>query len=181
MAGGSAVQTRTFTYDGVGRLLTATNPESGTISYLYDNNGNVTQKTDARGVVTSYAYDQLNRPLSRSYSGGTSTPSVVWVWDTAKMGKLTLVGSGIVASSFTYDTVGRIATSKQTTEGVDYPFEYVYHKGWGLKQVKYPSGRWVRYTPDEAARVAKVERSIAVASTCRRAIGAVPCMRRRGR
>lgn len=43
------VQTRTFVYDSLKRLSTATNPESGTISYQYDNNGNLTQKTDARG------------------------------------------------------------------------------------------------------------------------------------
>jgi len=28
-----------FTYDSLGRLLTAKNPESGTISYTYDNDG----------------------------------------------------------------------------------------------------------------------------------------------
>ena len=35
---------RRFTYDSVGRLLTAKNPESGAISYTYDNDGNLLQK-----------------------------------------------------------------------------------------------------------------------------------------
>ena len=36
---------RTFTYDSLSRLLTATNPESGTITYSYDDDGNLLQKT----------------------------------------------------------------------------------------------------------------------------------------
>src|SRR5205823_4067407 len=32
---------RFFIYDWLSRLLTATNPESGTITFTYDNNGNV--------------------------------------------------------------------------------------------------------------------------------------------
>ena len=36
---------RTFTYDSLSRLLTANNPESGTITYSYDADGNLLQKT----------------------------------------------------------------------------------------------------------------------------------------
>ncbi|MCZ2155747.1 MAG: hypothetical protein LC114_17920, partial [Bryobacterales bacterium] len=153
---------RSFSYDWPGRLLSAANPESGTVNYVYDNNGNLTQKTDARGVVTSYTYDELNRPLAKTYSGGAGAPSVAWAWDTGKVGKLTSVDAATPQGSFsktsyTYDAVGRIAASVQRTEGVDYPFEYRYYKGWGLRQVKYPSGRWVRYTPDAAGRAVSVE------------------------
>jgi len=41
-------QTRTFGYSSLGRLLSGTNPEDGTITYAYDNNGNLTLKTDPR-------------------------------------------------------------------------------------------------------------------------------------
>ena len=40
---------RRFTYDSFSRLLTAKNPESGTISYTYDNDGNLLQKTSPCG------------------------------------------------------------------------------------------------------------------------------------
>jgi len=49
------VQTRTFTYSSLSRLLTATNPESGSINYSYDSNGNLLTKTDARNITTSYS------------------------------------------------------------------------------------------------------------------------------
>ena len=42
-------QTRTFDYDFLSRLTSATNPESGTITYAYDPNGNLKEKTDTAG------------------------------------------------------------------------------------------------------------------------------------
>ncbi len=47
-------QTRSFAYDTLKRLQTATNPESGTVSYAYDNVGNLTSKQDNRGFITTY-------------------------------------------------------------------------------------------------------------------------------
>jgi YD repeat-containing protein len=71
-------QSRTFHYSSLSRLTSATNPESGTVSYQYDNNGNLTLKTDARNIVTCFGnwansacdsstlgYDGLNRPGRR--------------------------------------------------------------------------------------------------------------------
>src|SRR5947207_2176852 len=68
-------RTRTFTYDSFSRLLSATNPESGTISYSYDNDGNLISKTapapnqtGTATVTTSYSYDALHRLGYKSYS-----------------------------------------------------------------------------------------------------------------
>ena len=83
-------QTRTFTYDLIGRLTLAQNPETGTICYGqwsggsvgagscqngYDANGNLLTRTDARGAVTTSSYDALNRLVSKQFSGvgGLST------------------------------------------------------------------------------------------------------------
>jgi RHS repeat-associated protein len=66
-------QTRTFAYDMLKRMTSATNPESGTVTVnAYDNNGNVLVSTDARGVSTHVSYDELNRPTRRWYNGSTS-------------------------------------------------------------------------------------------------------------
>jgi len=45
-----ASQTRSFVYDSLKGLASATNPESGTVSYQYDNNGNLLVKTGAHGI-----------------------------------------------------------------------------------------------------------------------------------
>src|SRR5262249_54773351 len=76
-------RTRTFVYDSLSRLLTATNPESGTITYKYDADTNCTSpnsyptllvsKTDARGIRTCMQYDVLNRQTQKNYTDGTPT------------------------------------------------------------------------------------------------------------
>ena len=75
-------QTRSFAYDSLKRLRSASNPESGTSSYSYDPNGNLLTRTDARGVLTSYSYDALNRVKTRTYSNDpASTPAVSYQYD----------------------------------------------------------------------------------------------------
>jgi YD repeat-containing protein len=89
----SAWRVRRFFYDSLSRLLTAGNPETGTVGYTYSVPGSICagdvtlpcSKTDARGVTTNYSYDHLNRLLSKIY---TNAPA------------------GSMSSCFTYDTAG---------------------------------------------------------------------------
>ncbi|MFN8938555.1 MAG: RHS repeat domain-containing protein, partial [Acidobacteriota bacterium] len=57
------VQTRTFTYDSITntRLLSATNPENGTVTYTYNPDGTTATKTDAKGIRTEFSYDSYKR------------------------------------------------------------------------------------------------------------------------
>jgi len=66
-------QTRTYVYDGRGRLITESNPESGTKNYYYDSdstmcgsgaytsNGDLVKTTDAAGNCVMYYSDALHR------------------------------------------------------------------------------------------------------------------------
>ncbi|HTV56619.1 MAG TPA: hypothetical protein VMI06_17110, partial [Terriglobia bacterium] len=72
-------RTRTFVYDSLSRLISATNPESGTTSYSYDGDGNLVSKTDARGITVTYSYDALNRLIQKAYSDGE--PTVAYGYD----------------------------------------------------------------------------------------------------
>ena len=66
-------QTRAMTYDGLGRLTSETNPESGTKANYYDSitsaiwsgprtsNGDLVATVDANNASTSYYYDALHR------------------------------------------------------------------------------------------------------------------------
>jgi RHS repeat-associated protein len=72
-AQGSPVQTRSFTYDELGRQLSETTPESGTKTYVYDfdatmcsngaytSNGDLVKSVDAAGNCVMRYYDQLHR------------------------------------------------------------------------------------------------------------------------
>ena len=62
---------RSFSYDWLQRLTSASNPESGTVYSSYDNNGNLLTKTDARGVQTGFAYDRRQRPALGVPAGAT--------------------------------------------------------------------------------------------------------------
>ena len=75
-----ATQTRTFAYDSLGRLQTATNPESGPTGYTYDANGNVTLVTLSDGVTRSYEYNGRNQVTRKSYSPAT-TPATIYCYD----------------------------------------------------------------------------------------------------
>ena len=154
-------QQRDFTYSSLSRLLSATNPESGTISYGYDSNGNLTSKVDARNITTNYSYDALNRVTQRSYSGesGYTTPTVTYTYGTTApaIGRLTKVESSISTTEYTeFDILGRIKAHKQTTDGQHYTTGYVYNLSGALIEQTYPSGRKVKNTLDGNGDLAQV-------------------------
>ncbi len=56
----TGTQTRSFSYSG-NFLMSATNPENGTVTYTYNGFGKVDKRTDAKGQVTAYTYDPYAR------------------------------------------------------------------------------------------------------------------------
>ena len=151
-------QTRVFLYSSLSRLVSATNPESGTARYEYDPNGNLTRRTDARGVRAVYSYDALNRPTSVDYSD--ATPDVAYAYDSAPNGKgrLSAVSNGVSVYGYgSYDAHGRVRASSQTVGGVTYSMpDYRYDLAGNLTSAQYPSGRVVATEYDEAGRPAGV-------------------------
>jgi len=89
---------RSFTYDGLSRLLTANLPESGNTTYSYLAYGSntalcsgsasdVCSRTDARGAITAYAYDELGRVTSTTYPNNDgTTPNSTFAYDVPKSG-----------------------------------------------------------------------------------------------
>src|SRR5208282_598139 len=74
MPRGSNTQTRTFNYltgTTVGiNLLSATNPENGTVTYTYNSDNTLHTKTDAKSQVFTYSYDSYKR-LTQIMVGST--------------------------------------------------------------------------------------------------------------
>jgi RHS repeat-associated protein len=157
-------QTRSFVYSSLSRLLTATNPENGTINYQYDNNGNLKQKTDARSVVTTFGtYDPLNRPTTKSYSDGT--PTVTYSYDSTAVqyskGRLTSLSSSVSTFTFTsYDALGRGKAASLALGGQTYTMSYTYDLAGHIKTITYPSNRSVTYSYDSAGRMNSVAGSL---------------------
>lgn len=164
-------QTRTFEYDSLQRLTSATNPESGTISYQYDAVNNLTQKTDARGVVSIYGYDLLNRNTTIDYSDTASiNPDVTRIYDGADKGKGRLWKSyagGIETSSTpverlvfdSYDALGRPLVLNQSFKVNNvwkspYQITRTYNLAGAVTSQLYPSLHLVTYNYDNAGRLA---------------------------
>ena len=95
---GGTARTRTFQYDSLSHLTSATNPESGIITYGYDADGNLVTKaapspnqpsTGTKTVTTTYTYDALNRITGKSYqdnyAANPATPSVSYGYDGANL------------------------------------------------------------------------------------------------
>lgn len=179
------VQSRTFVYNSLSRLTTATNPEMChqgqtqcvpvPVTYDYNPDGSLFHKTDARGVVTTYNYDALGRVTARSYSD--ETPDVVFTYDSQPLpdgapaldrgkssGRLVAVtyGGGILGNySGGLDRFGRPHLSRQITDGgpsEGYTFVYDYYLNGRLKTQGYPSGKIVETQYDAVGRVAGVKK-----------------------
>jgi YD repeat-containing protein len=171
----SATQSRVFTYDTMGRLRSASLPETGAsaangiTTYAYDEAGNLIRRQDARGFVTAYAYDELNRltrkqysvddpsPVSYCYDGSTAAIGCAGApSDPAKnlRGRLTMVHNDLVDMIYSeYDALGRVTKSAQRFAGASsYNFQYAYND-LQLQSITYPSGRSVIYGFDAAGRM----------------------------
>jgi YD repeat-containing protein len=148
---------RRFTYDSLSRLLTAKNPESGTISYAYDNDGNLLQKIspapNQTGTATqtiSYCYDALHRVTGKAY-GALSCPlsSAVmsYAYDSGSnaIGKLTQMIDQAGTVTYSYDILGRLTSETRTLTGannaaISKTLSYDYNLDGSLKTLHYPSG-----------------------------------------
>ncbi len=166
------VQTRTYTYDDLGRVLTVAVPETKHLgvqqfqSYQYNAFKLVTQKTDARGIITNYTYDSLNRLQTVSYNVGATgvppAPSVTYTYGTDpaqnNKGRLVSVFSDAaltaddVTETFTYDLLGRATQVAKNIAGITYTVGYAYNLAGETTSITYPSGRVVTQSYDSHGR-----------------------------
>jgi len=169
LQGGS--RPRTFVYNSLSQLLSATNPESGTISYTYDADGNLLTKVSpapnqtnpAVTVTTTFKYDVLHRLNQKSYSD--ATPLVKYSYDGVaylgctsalstvnSIGRRTAMCDGAGQESSSYDALGRVLTDRRTTNSITKDFSYAYNLDSSLWKLTYPSGRIIEYHATGAGR-----------------------------
>jgi RHS repeat-associated protein len=81
MPRGSNTQTRSFNYTTSntvgGFLLSAANPETGTVTYTYNSNNLLASKTDAKGQNFTYQYDSYNRLTSTTWTNAPGGAQVL--------------------------------------------------------------------------------------------------------
>jgi RHS repeat-associated protein len=158
------VQIRTFIYSSLGRLLSATNPESGPLNYTYFDSGDLQSRSDARGVISNLTYDSMHRVRTKSYSGdGGVTPNVTYSYYDAgssapNIGQLQSMSSSAATVNYgNYDVLGRMGFNTQTTSGNAYRFQYAYRLNDSISGIQYPSGKTINYAVDDAGRVIQID------------------------
>ena len=126
-------QARTYTYDGLGRLTSETNPETNNLAYTYvydtdstcgTSNGDLVKRVDAVGNVTCYGYDKLHRVTATTYPSGTyasSTPTKCYVYDAATVNSVAMANAkGRLAEAYTGSGTSCPIASKATDIGLTY-------------------------------------------------------------
>ena len=176
-------QTRTYAYDGLGRMTSEQNPETNQTAYTYtfdtDNtcgtsHGDLVKRIDPQGTVTCYAYDLLHRLTSVTYpSGGYAgvTPAKTYVYDSATVDGTSMsyaksrLAEAYTGSSkttdlgFSYTTRGEVASVYQSSphSAGYYNIGATYWAPQGLLDVLTPNmGSNIpawTYTPDGEGRV----------------------------
>jgi RHS repeat-associated protein len=154
---------RAFTYNSLSQLLTASNPETGTVTYTYDSDGNVLTKKDARNITTTFYYDVLHRLTKKTFSD--TSPQVTYWHDgqtpagcpptltaTNGIGRRTAMCDPAGWEAWSYDVTGRVLTERRNTNGVTKDTIYTYNLDGSLATATYPSGRILTYTVNAAGR-----------------------------
>ena len=147
---------RNFTYDGLGRRLTAQDLHAsgdatfGSWSYAYDKANNLTQTVDPKNQTINYGYDVLNRVTSEDYTGQAGT-EVTYVYNSCSNGKgrlcvATTTADATIASTYSYNPLGLIASEKKQINGSQYTTSYSYDRQGNQTNIIYPDQSEVFYT-----------------------------------
>jgi len=173
-----AGQTRSYTYDALGRVTSYTMPEtgpaagSGTANIFYTTTAGALcsgdpvapcRVTDPLGITTTFQYDQLSRLVSRSYSDGT-TPTITYCYDGQNTsclsgftsangkGRKTAMKDGSGATGWSYDPDGNVIIKQRTTNAVTQTFSYTHYLDGSIATLTYPSLRTITYVYNNAQR-----------------------------
>ncbi|MEM0978786.1 MAG: RHS repeat-associated core domain-containing protein, partial [Cyanobacteria bacterium P01_H01_bin.58] len=156
---------RTFTYDELGRLATATDLGDNTYTYAYFDNG-LASITSAEGQVRRYTYDGDDNLESILYGDGTAKR---FTYNDENRLSQTLLESG-ESVSYVYDEVGRViseisstgdtVTTTYTDDGRVSTLEnssgitrYTYDVEGNLSGIESPNGSSIRYEHDAMGRL----------------------------
>ena len=156
---------RNFTYDALGRRLTAQDLHAsgdgtyGTWYFAYDDAGNIASTTDPKSQNVVYAYDDINRPLSEDYSG-TVAQDITFSYDTCDYGKGLLCGATTTAAgiNYTYDPLGRPKTERHATSTSVFTTAYTRDRQGNLTDIAYPDGATVTYAYNSAGLLETVSK-----------------------
>jgi RHS repeat-associated protein len=163
-----ANQLTTYRYDSLGRQTRIVYPDStqhadplnctDCVRQMFDVAGRMTQRTDQRGLTTTFAYDDRGLLLTRT----TGTDRDTFAYDA--VGRITLADRGttvdpdaISHSVMAYTDLGDLDFETQVIAwGAARTVDYTYDQAGNRKQLTYPGGEVLAYTPTALDQVDSV-------------------------
>jgi RHS repeat-associated protein len=168
----STWRVRRHTYNSLSQMLTASSPESGTITWTYDADGNLLSKTTpapnqtgASTVTLSYCYDPLHRQVSKAFTTQScpmASPVATYLYDLTSFNGLAITNgigrrTGMTdtggSEAWSFDMLGRPLANKRTTNGVTKTTSYAYNLDGSQTSVTHPSGNVINYIYNGATKV----------------------------
>jgi RHS repeat-associated protein len=153
---------RNFTYDGLGRRLTAEDLHApgdasfGSWSYTYDPAGNLTQTVDPKSQTINNGYDVLNRKTTEDYTGqaGVEITNTYDVCNDGK-GRLCVASSTASRTAYNYNQLGLQSSASSTLIGTTTSFvtQYGYDRQGHQTLVTYPDNAQVQYNYNSGGSV----------------------------
>lgn len=151
-------QSRTFAFDGYGRLQSRTTPEQGTTSYSYFADDTVQTLADARGAGSTFTYNGRHLVTAINYSvpaGVAATSNVSFVYDGA--GNRTSMNDGLGSVSYGYDQLSRLISETRSVNGLtSFTLSYAYNLAGQLTSITNPWGAQVGYGYDKVGELTSV-------------------------
>ena len=141
-------QSKSFTYDGRGRVIVITNNADGsssTVKYVYDGAGNPLSKKDAKDITVNYVYDTINRLINVNFPDAGQNITYSYDAGANGMGRRTGMADESGTISFGYDNRGRLTGKISVINGITYDLSGNYTPGGRRSSVTYPSGRTIDY------------------------------------
>jgi RHS repeat-associated protein len=156
---------RNFTYDGLGRCLTAQDLHAsadatfGTWTYTYDDSGNVSSIVDPNSQTINYTYDDINRMLTEDYTGQGGT-EVTNTYDsgTDGIGRLTSVASTGATTAYAYNALGLVKQEIKTIDSTNYQADYTFDRQGNILTIANPDSSQVKYAYNTAGQLETVQR-----------------------
>jgi RHS repeat-associated protein len=148
------------TFDGFDNVIARSSPDTGSASFTLDEDDNVKQRTDARSVVTNRTFDKRERQLTETFPS-YSAEIIGYSYDSTSggnkgIGKLTSFSDESGSTAFVYDNFGNVTSSVRVIGSQTYTTSYSYDLANHLKEIIYPSGRYVDYTYDSSGYLTTV-------------------------
>ena len=158
-----------YTYDGMLRVASVTDPKGNVVTYTYDGNSNVTQAASneiddtggpAQQFLTQFSYDQLDRLKTRSERYSTASSglfnTVAFDYDSrSNLVKQTDARANV--SRFVYDGLARqVSSAMEITLGNSANTSTAYDANSRMVSRTDPNGRATQYAYDSLDRATRV-------------------------